>query len=78
MEIKLLMALKKLNSQYYLGLESGGETDRVRYLVTGLHGQNLHEIRLTLPEKHFTLQKSLHIAQQTLLCLEGIHKAGYE
>lgn len=73
---KLFRALKDKNGSHFPGLEAAGDTDVFKYLVTGLVGVNLDEIRKELPENRFTLRTTLHVARETLLALEEIHYVG--
>uniref|UniRef100_A0A915K4D4 non-specific serine/threonine protein kinase n=1 Tax=Romanomermis culicivorax TaxID=13658 RepID=A0A915K4D4_ROMCU len=77
LEVTVLRALRANNAKYYPGYESCGQTDRFNYVVMGLVGKNINELRKTMPQKRFTIRSCLHIGSRSVLSLSEIHKAGF-
>uniref|UniRef100_A0A915IH10 non-specific serine/threonine protein kinase n=1 Tax=Romanomermis culicivorax TaxID=13658 RepID=A0A915IH10_ROMCU len=77
LEVTVLRALRDAKATHYPGYVCCGKTELFNYVVMGLVGKNLNELRKTMPFRRFTLYSCLHIGSTSLLSLEEIHRAGY-
>lgn len=76
LEVTVLRALRNNNAKYYPGYESCGQNDRFNYVVMGLVGRNVNELRKQMSNKKFSHRSTLHIGITSSLSLQELHDAG--
>ncbi|KAK0412830.1 hypothetical protein QR680_006436 [Steinernema hermaphroditum] len=65
------------NSKHVPRIFESGSIQGYNYMVTSLHGQNLDQLRESMPSKRFTTGTSLRIALQAVDALADLHSAGF-
>jgi len=76
LEVTVLRSLRDVGARFFPGYESCGQNDRFNYVVMGLVGKNVNDLRKSMPNKRFTLRSCLHLAEKSLLSLDELHVAG--
>uniref|UniRef100_A0A915I5D8 Protein kinase domain-containing protein n=1 Tax=Romanomermis culicivorax TaxID=13658 RepID=A0A915I5D8_ROMCU len=77
LEVNVLRALRNIKAKHYPGYEFCGQTSRFNYVVMGLVGKNVNNLRKNLPDGKFSPASALHIGATSLNSLKEIHTAGY-
>ncbi|CAP28857.2 Protein CBG09188 [Caenorhabditis briggsae] len=77
-EANVLLALNLLKSPHFVEMiDYGTVGDRFLFVIMKCVGKNLWDIRMTLPDRRYTLKTVLRIAEQTLEGLRDLHRVGY-
>lgn len=77
-EVNVLLALSLLKSPHFVEIIDYGTIEgRFLFVVMKCVGKNLWDVRVSLPEKVFTLKTVMKIAEQTLAGLRDLHRVGY-
>ncbi|PIC39791.1 hypothetical protein B9Z55_011370 [Caenorhabditis nigoni] len=74
-EANVLLALNLLKSPHFVEMiDYGTVGDRFLFVIMKCVGKNLWDIRMTLPDRRYTLKTVLRIAEQTLAGLRDLHR----
>ncbi|CAB3404797.1 unnamed protein product [Caenorhabditis bovis] len=77
-EARVLQSLNMLNSVHFVELVDRGKVNnRFLFLILKLVGQNLWDIRIKLPDRKYSMNTSLKIAEQTLAGVRDLHRVGF-
>ena len=77
-EAEVLATAMKINSPHIVQLEGRGAIrGRFVFIVMRLVGRNLWDLRLQQPDKKFSLNTALKVAEQTLAGVRDLHRAGF-
>ncbi|CAJ0961248.1 unnamed protein product, partial [Mesorhabditis belari] len=78
LEVKVLKAAQKLGMTRFCRIfDHGIINDQLSFLVMTLIGTNLWDNRMSRPKHHFSTSTALQMAEQTLLCIEQLHRLGF-
>ncbi|GMT13464.1 hypothetical protein PFISCL1PPCAC_4761, partial [Pristionchus fissidentatus] len=78
MDCKVLKATAALESKHFARpIDRGRLTGRFNYLIMKLLGKNLWDLRVERAEFRFTLNTALKAAEQSLVAIENLHRAGF-
>uniref|UniRef100_A0A915KLK2 Protein kinase domain-containing protein n=1 Tax=Romanomermis culicivorax TaxID=13658 RepID=A0A915KLK2_ROMCU len=76
LEVAVLRALRQIEAAHFPGYEMCGKTDRFNFVVMGLVGKNINDLRKSLPGQKFSLNSAIHIGIHSLSGIGEIHQAG--
>ncbi|KAF8366981.1 hypothetical protein PRIPAC_84810 [Pristionchus pacificus] len=78
MDCKVLKATAALESKHFARpIDRGRLAGRFNYLIMKLLGKNLWDLRVERAELRFTLNTALKAAEQSLVAIENLHRAGF-
>ncbi|GMR41883.1 hypothetical protein PMAYCL1PPCAC_12078 [Pristionchus mayeri] len=78
MDCKVLKATAALESKHFARpIDRGRLTGRFNYLIMKLLGKNLWDLRVERSDMRFTLNTALKAAEQSLVAIENLHRAGF-
>ncbi|VDN01337.1 unnamed protein product [Thelazia callipaeda] len=77
MELVVLNELKNSNTRHFCTVEDKGREQNFIYIVMTLVGRSLEDLRISSPQRKFSLGTAISVSIQCLEALQELHSIGY-
>ncbi|CAB3396815.1 unnamed protein product [Caenorhabditis bovis] len=77
MEVFVLSELNKNGGRHFCRIEDKGQYENFNYVVMTFVGMSLADLRMSSPNKRFSMGTAISVGRQCLEALEELHNIGY-